>query len=500
MYRKPLFVLSSILIGTSLIIGNFTLPIFAATTTREVMTWGDDYFKTLGNGIREEEVVPVSIANFSDVKMIKCSGYSCMAVKNNGTLWAWGDNGYNEFGNGTNIASDIPIQIGSDTDWLTVDGGEVFSLAVKTNGTIWTSGGDTNNPTYDPAVAPTTLTQISSLSNIKSVAAHYFHALALDNNGNVFSWGQNRFGALGINNSNTNLKINTPTQIPGLTNVKSICAGYNSSMAVTTTGEVYEWGFKYGESSPTSTTILVPTLVNIANVDEIACGYFNKMALTNDGKVYTWGNGYLGDGVTSDSPIPVQASLSNIVSISGGWDVNFASDTNGEVWSWGDANGNTMGLGLNNNDQELPIKNPLLNGVLKVVAHEAGGFAIYNQYGSINGTLLSNQNSVLEGVTVELVDGTNTVIQTTITDEDGNYSFDNVLPGEYNIRSINANILYPELENTIIESIQVSNGLTVVNTTILSIKAVPTTEPTDATSETTPIVKNTHGLIRTGGF
>jgi alpha-tubulin suppressor-like RCC1 family protein len=66
-----------------------------------------------------------------------------MATKTNGTLWSWGYNLYGGLGqnNTTNYSS--PVQIGTNTTWSQVSGKQRMgytAVAIKTDGTLWAWG------------------------------------------------------------------------------------------------------------------------------------------------------------------------------------------------------------------------------------------------------------------------------------------------------------------------------------------------------------------------
>ncbi len=65
------------------------------------------------------------------------------------------------------------------------------------------------------------------------------HNLALDENGNVWAWGENSNFQLG----NTNTKdVPSPIKIDGLSNIRKIACGSNTSFAIGALGEVYSFG------------------------------------------------------------------------------------------------------------------------------------------------------------------------------------------------------------------------------------------------------------------
>ena len=98
---------------------------------------------------------------------------------------------------------------------------------------------------------------------VRGIAASNFHALAWDESGLIYSWGSSEFGRLGHELDNLNSDEPLPKQvnpsqilynllifpqyllqIKALENVKIVQAacGYNHSIALTNTGEIYSWG------------------------------------------------------------------------------------------------------------------------------------------------------------------------------------------------------------------------------------------------------------------
>ena len=54
---------------------------------------------------------------------------------------------------------------------------------------------------------------------------------------------------------------------------------------------------------------------------------------------------------------------------------------------------------------------------------------------SVRGTILDVQGAAIQGATVDLIDKVATVHKTTTTDDKGEYQFQQVVPGEYNIEA-----------------------------------------------------------------
>jgi alpha-tubulin suppressor-like RCC1 family protein len=78
--------------------------------------------------------------------------------------------------------------------------------------------------------------QVTDLTDVVSVAARYWHSLALKADGTVWSWGYNIYGELG---DGTTSSRRTPVQVRGLSDVVAINTPSNSytSIAVTNSGQ-----------------------------------------------------------------------------------------------------------------------------------------------------------------------------------------------------------------------------------------------------------------------
>jgi len=199
--------------------------------------------------------------------------------------FAWGDNSYGQ----TNVPAAV-------TNATTVAAGYYHGMALRSNGTVvvWgdNSFGQTNNQ--------------PGLTNIIAIDGGEYHCLALRGNGTVYAWGANNYG-----------QLNWPA---GLSNVIAISAGRNHSMALRNNGTVAVWG----NNSQTQTN--VPP--GATNVVAISAGDAHCLALRNNGTVIGWGD----DG-SGQSTVPV--TVTNIKAIAAGYHHNLAIRSNGTVVAWG---------------------------------------------------------------------------------------------------------------------------------------------------------------------
>jgi alpha-tubulin suppressor-like RCC1 family protein len=155
--------------------------------------------------------------------------------------------------------------------------------------------------------------------SVIQVAAGSFHSLALTENGNVFSWGWNNDGQLGLGPLEMRTSIPYPTQLMYFLQrnrivIKRIAAGFSHSVAVATDGILYTWGNnKYGQLAqgdyvnrrfPTAVRGFKDSQGADIRVQDVKCGLYHCLVLTEKGQVWSFGSNSRGQlGTCSTSPI-----------------------------------------------------------------------------------------------------------------------------------------------------------------------------------------------------
>ena len=132
--------------------------------------------------------------------------------------------------------------------------------------------------------------KIPSLSDIKAIACGDYHSLVLTSNGNVFSFGLNEDGELGLGHIRN---MSTPTQIQLENPAKLISCGYFYSMIVDDNGDLYTCGLnskgQLGLGDVRQRNI--PTKVsNIENVCVISSGSFSTIVKTLNDEIWIFGD------------------------------------------------------------------------------------------------------------------------------------------------------------------------------------------------------------------
>lgn len=181
---------------------------------------------------------------------------------------------------------------------LTEDG-EVYSWGYGKDGAL----GHSN---FENSLAPKKIEYFSQNGlKIKKIECGDYFSMALTNDGKIYTWGMNNYGQLGLGQISHKLKINLPTEV-GLRNkiVSEIFAGEDHCACVTEEGEGYIWGYgldgRLGNKSKmnqnTPTKLAITSESSeIAKIKKIACGGHMTAILTESGDVYMCGNGRDGE-------------------------------------------------------------------------------------------------------------------------------------------------------------------------------------------------------------
>ncbi|CAJ0958936.1 unnamed protein product [Ranitomeya imitator] len=167
----------------------------------EVFAFGQNCSNCLGTGDNQSTMTPRRLDILCGKKITGIcygSGPHVLVCTEDGELYAWGHNGYNQLGNGNTVQGIVPVQICVD-------------------------------------VLPKRVVQVACGSH---------HSMVLTSNGEVFAWGYNNCGQIGSGTTAKNQP--TPRRVCAQLQSKvviAVAAGPTCSMAITDNGQVYGWGY-----------------------------------------------------------------------------------------------------------------------------------------------------------------------------------------------------------------------------------------------------------------
>lgn len=185
---------------------------------------------------------------------------------------------------------------------------------------------------------------------LSSVAAGVHNTCAIAASGELFCWGDNTRGQVGVGNTD-------PQPLPVLVDPgpwSSVAIGQFHVCGLKSDGSLWCWGgnargqlgLDMSGDRSTPQQIASPTLEWSA----IAAGTKHTCALTADARLYCWGRGTegqlgLGDGLDSRGPAQIDVGSEALRSVDLGGDHSCAIDARSKLWCWGENNLGQLGLG-----------------------------------------------------------------------------------------------------------------------------------------------------------
>jgi alpha-tubulin suppressor-like RCC1 family protein len=268
---------------------------------------------------------------------------SGIALRVDGTIWAWYQNIYGGFygqaGQGDTIARSSPVQVGAATNWSSVQSSRFTRFAINNLGQLWGWGYNQYghlgiNSTVDRS------SPVQVPGSWSMVYASDYNTAGIKTDGTLWTWGDSYEGVLGINSV---VMCSSPVQVAGTWSTVVISGGNNAiSLAIKTNGTLWAWGSNdqgqlgQNDTINRSSPVQIPGSWTTMATDNLSCA-----GIKNDGTLWSWGRDYAGDmgqntnGVARSSPIQVGNSSWNFIY---GSDYTFTFSgrlTNGVIYAWG---------------------------------------------------------------------------------------------------------------------------------------------------------------------
>ena len=273
------------------------------TNDGEVYTWGRGDDGRLGHGDNGWKYVPRMILSLAGhvICQVTCGSYHTAAVACNGDLYTWGGGMYGKLGHGNESGHSTPkrlerlvgftvtnIACGSRHTAVITSTGDLYTWGDKENGVA--GHGDNEGHQYTPKL----LDKLAG-KRVVQLSACGFHTGCLTDTGDVYTWGEGKFGRLG---HGTERNCHSPRLVEGLMGkhpIQIACGGFHTAV-ITQDGSMYTFGggehgqLGHGDKVNKVQPTLVQTLRDVS-ISQITCGWSHSVALTSTGEVYTWGNG-----------------------------------------------------------------------------------------------------------------------------------------------------------------------------------------------------------------
>lgn len=318
-----------------------------------VWGWGHNDFGQLGDGTRVDRSAPVRVVDLDDVpiRSIAAGDNISVALGANGRVYAWGSDERRQLAATQSQASDCSTAFSSIRDLL-ADRAVVRPITVETdNGCI----------------------------QAHAIAAGADHILVLTADG-VFGFGHNDHGELATEVPGDLDQAQTGKLMKDLPDLPiAIAAAGNSSFALLPGGEVWGWGENiWGQLGVVAgADVMRPRDVGFAtNIDLIAPGAgFVIARRRGESGLVSWGanaSGQLGNGTKIGRDVPMQTATDlSISQLAAGERHAIATLADGTVYAWGDNQWGQLGVTTVEPSQTTPLAVPLtgINGIAAGAAH-----------------------------------------------------------------------------------------------------------------------------------
>ncbi|NBD12484.1 RCC1 domain-containing protein [Corallococcus silvisoli] len=284
-------------------------------------------------------------------------GLSHTGVLRQGRFASWGANGQGQRCDTTTAERPTPSLALEDQRPVGTLSAMDTTAWISAEGSAWLCGALASSLEAGGAQAGAAR-RVEGVKDVVGVALGTGHVLLLDVSGQVWAFGVNARGQLGLGAEGE--AVTQPTAVPDLTDVMQVVAGSEHSAALHRDGTVSVWGYNrdgvLGTGETEARVQASPERVpHLEQVEHLASGRSHLLALLADGTVRAWGTGTSGQlghgdagfGAGRAQPTPV-LELTGITAVTAANNSSWALRRDGTAWAWGLNSTGQLGVGDTN--------------------------------------------------------------------------------------------------------------------------------------------------------
>ena len=364
---------------------------FFLTEDGEVYACGQNNNGQLGLGDTTNRTVPTLIPQSSfDNKKIKdvisSNTYTTIFLTEDGNVYGCGQNNYGELGLGDrNRTAPTLLNV---SDIKQISSASQYTLFLNNDGILYSAGRSDNAlgaNAGDHVQECTTITKPVKQISSSYGNYHTFHSIILTEDGEVYTFGSNIYGQLGLGNINyhSGSKLESPLYVStyNVPIIRDISTDSRTFLYVTSDGIAYGNGLNsYGQIGlgdktnrvrPMPINYTLNYIYTLSNIKQVSCGHEHSAILTEDGFVYTCGKnnyGQLGTNEFLTNNVELnfmQIVRSDVKKVSCGINTLFILTNNGDVYACGQNNYGQLGLGDTTN-RNVPTLIPNFSNIIDI--------------------------------------------------------------------------------------------------------------------------------------
>ncbi|KAK8957481.1 Ultraviolet-B receptor UVR8 [Platanthera zijinensis] len=271
----------------------------------EVFTCGDNSSFCCGLGeVRRAIFRPTAVEALKGIpcKQVATGLSFTVILSKDGHVFTCGSNTHGQLGHGDNLDRATPTRVESLEGVVQVAAGASYTFALTNDGAVYSFGSCSNfclghGDQHDELLPRTIQSLMMKKVHVVRVSAGDEHAVVLDSNGHVYTWGRGYCGALGHGDENDKT---TPELLSSLKShlAVQVCARKRKTFVLTDEGSVFAFGWMgFGSlgfpDRGCSDKVLKPRVLdNLRShyISQISTGLYHTVALTNRGLAFGFGD------------------------------------------------------------------------------------------------------------------------------------------------------------------------------------------------------------------
>ncbi|KAL0485287.1 ultraviolet-B receptor UVR8 [Acrasis kona] len=288
------------------------------TVVSKCYSFGDNTHYQLGLGNAEICLKPKPMSTLENLRVVDAAAgpYHTIVLTAAGEVYSWGLNSDGELGLGDQRTRSSPTLVPEllDKNIVRVYAANFHSFALTAEGKIYAFGENSNRELglFDTnrRLTPVKIVQLQD-EIIKKVVTAELHTFAVCASGRTFAWGNNFNSELGLGDVEEHSNVEELVTFREIPLGKIVCGG-GFSVALTRFGELYSWGnnsngqLGLGDLDMRYTPELITYLSNEV-VTDVSAGMAQCVCSTQNNDIYVWGHnsrGELGLSDTIDRLVP----------------------------------------------------------------------------------------------------------------------------------------------------------------------------------------------------